>query len=588
VDVNWSPRKEIDALHLPGSLSGVSPGDHLCCFFESPKERLAAIVPFIRQGLDRSERVLCFFDADGDRDVFSALLDAGIDPDAARGSGQLQVVLPDPLAPSVQEAVDRADADGWAGLRTVADTGWILSADSASKCLLAFERGLGRELVGQPPTSLCLYDTRAFSPALLLKALSTHPKALLGSHASDNIYYLPPDELRNEDTAEQTWRCWIRNLREHRLTHDALQNSERNYALLFNKMLNGFALMEAVCDEAGQPVDLRYLEVNPAFERQTGQPAHEVIGRTLGELGAIEAAHEDTMAWVRMIGGVAINGKPIRYERNGESMNRWIEGYAFSPRYGQVAIMFQDVSDRKRVERELDRYRAMLEEMVAGRTAELESSLREKELLLREIHHRVKNNLQVVASLLSLQEGALTDPAAVAALAESRTRIASIGLVHERLYNSTDLSRVDLADYVRKLFLGLVQSYGVDSGRIRLEVVVEDASLDISLAIPWALILNELLVNALKHAWPAGTTGTVEVRMRREGDRWLLTVADDGRGLPPSFDIHGVSSLGLRIVRLLAEQGGGSVRARNRVGAEITVDFPEPAFQAGMPPEARP
>ncbi len=548
---------------------------------------MTALAPFIRQGLDRNERVVCFFDTGRDGAVLDALREMGRKPSAFLESGQLQVVSPVQSVPSVQAAVDQAEADGWAGLRTAADTGWILSSESASRCLLAFESGLGRGLQGQQPTSLCLYDTRAFPPALLLKALSAHPKALMGNHVADNIYYLPPEDLRKEDTAEQTWRCWIKNLREHRLTHDALQNSERNYALLFNKMLNGFALLEAICDEAGTPSDLRYLEVNPAFERQTGLTASEVLGRTFGDLGALDEADPDTRDWIRTIGGVAFSGKPIRYEKNGESPTRCIEGFAFSPRYGQVAIMFQDVSDRKKVERELERYRAMLEDMVAERTSELEASLREKELLLREIHHRVKNNLQVVASLLSLQAEAVKDPAAAEALAESRNRIATIGLVHERLFNSADLSRIDLADYVRKLFLGLVQSYGIDSNRIGLDVDVEADAMDVSVAIPWALILNELLVNALKHAWPADAKGRIEVGMKRESGRWLLRVADDGRGFPVPFDIHAVPSLGLRIVRLLAEQAGGSVHAGNRGGAVVSVDFPGTgiSLHAPSPPE---
>jgi two-component sensor histidine kinase/PAS domain-containing protein len=561
---------------LPRSLSGVSPGDHICCIFESARDRLAALVPFIGQGLDRNERVLCFFEAGGESDVFEGLRSIGIDPAPFLDRGQLSIVAPGKSPPPIPPEIALAERGGWAGLRTAADTGWILASESPARCMGTFENDLGQAGRSmQPPTSLCLYDSRRFTPTLLLKALSAHPKALLGAHAAENIYHLPPEELRDEDTAGQTLRCWLKNLREHRLTHDALQNSERNYALLFNKMLNGFALMEAVCDESGVPVDLRYLEVNPAFERQSGLLAHEVIGRTLGELGAFDAAPEDTTAWVRLIGGVAIDGKPVRYEKSGEFHDRWIEGFAFSPRFGQVAIMFQDVSDRKKVERELERYRELLEEMVAERTSDLEASLREKELLLREIHHRVKNNLQVIASLLSLQEGVVADPAAATALAESRTRIATIGLVHERFYNSSDLSRIDLADYARKLFLSLVQTYGIDSNRVRLQVWIEACSMDISVAIPWALILNELLVNALKHAWAAGGSGQITVSMKRDDDRWKLSVADDGRGLPEGFDIHAVTSLGLRIVRLLAEQIGGSVRARSGGGTEILVDFPE-------------
>jgi two-component sensor histidine kinase len=561
------------SVELPGSLSGVSPGDHICRFFEDEKERLSAIVPFVRQGFDRNERVVCFLEAGGEASVLDALRASGVDPAPFLESGQLRIEFPDGAVPSVQEAVDRADADGFAGLRTVGDNGWILRTDSASRSLLAFEGSLGRALRGQRPTSLCLFDTRAYPAALLLKALSTHPKALLGSHATENIYYLPPDELADEDTAEQTWRCWIRNLQEHRLTHDALRSSERNYALLFNRMLNGFALMEAVCDEAGTPVDLRYLEVNPAFERQAGVPANAVIGRTLSELEPLAAGTEEAKDWIRTLGGVAISGKPVRYEKGGGAGDRWVEGFAFSPRYGQVAVLFQDASERKRAEAELERYRDRLEETVAERTAGLRASLREKEILLREVHHRVKNDLQMVASLLSLQERAVADPAAAEALAGSRNRVATIGLVHDRLYESPDLSRIDLAGYVRMLFLSLLQSYGIDGGRVRLELSVDAGPMDVSTANPWALVLNELLANSLKHAWPAGGAGRIEVAVRRRGNGWLLEVSDDGRGFPDGFDVRSASTLGLRIVRLLAEQSGGSVAASNRGGAAVAVEF---------------
>jgi PAS domain S-box-containing protein len=198
-------------------------------------------------------------------------------------------------------------------------------------------------------------------------------------------------------------------------------------------------------------------------------------------------------------------------------------------------------------------------------------SLREKELLLKEIHHRVKNNLQVTSSLLRLQAAKVGDEGARQTLRESQDRIRSIALVHEMLYRSHDLSRVGFAEYVKALLLQLFRSYNADSRGIRHVIDVGEVELGIDVAVPCGLILNELVANALKHAFSDGRAGKIEVLMKAEPSRYLLTVRDDGVGLPPGLDPRRTDTLGLQLVRTLADQLEGDFRVGSEGGTEVTV-----------------
>ncbi len=205
-------------------------------------------------------------------------------------------------------------------------------------------------------------------------------------------------------------------------------------------------------------------------------------------------------------------------------------------------------------------------------------SLGEKEVLLKEIHHRVKNNLQTIHSLLHLQLPHIKDSQALEVFKESQNRIYSIALVHDRLYQSESLAMIDIAEYIRSLVANLFQSYGVTEQAIRPEICVENVSLGINRLIPCALIINELVSNSLKHAFPAPLSaqrnGRVLIDLRHSRDSTLvLTVSDNGLGLPRNFDIQKCESLGLRLVGLLARQLKGSVHVRSSEGTEFRVVF---------------
>jgi two-component sensor histidine kinase len=211
----------------------------------------------------------------------------------------------------------------------------------------------------------------------------------------------------------------------------------------------------------------------------------------------------------------------------------------------------------------------------------LARSLAEKEVLIKEVHHRVKNNLQVVASLLRLQCGATGDPAAAAALAESQRRVEAMAMVHEQLYESENLREIDLARHAHLLLSNVLTSFGADAGRIVPVVDVQGPSgapihLGVDQAIPVGLVLNELASNALKHAFPEGRPGSLAIRARAEGGMIRISVVDDGVGLPEGADFRSSKSLGLKIVEILARQLKGSFAAADIPrGTCLTLTFPE-------------
>jgi len=203
----------------------------------------------------------------------------------------------------------------------------------------------------------------------------------------------------------------------------------------------------------------------------------------------------------------------------------------------------------------------------------LRATLREKDVLIEEVHHRVKNNLQVITSLLGLQARSIKDPATRKTFEESRYRVQAMAILHEILYESSSLAEIDFADYIRRMVEHLVRSYGAAS-RIRTEVRLEPLHCHRDVALPCGLIVNELLSNAFKYAFPGGKTGAIRVVLRRgaEGKVHLL-VGDNGVGLPAGLDWKTSPTLGLRLVRTLARQIGAEVKIRGREGTLFSITF---------------
>jgi two-component sensor histidine kinase len=207
-------------------------------------------------------------------------------------------------------------------------------------------------------------------------------------------------------------------------------------------------------------------------------------------------------------------------------------------------------------------------------------SLHEKEVLLKEIHHRVKNNLQVVSSLLNLQTEHFTDEHSLEKFNESRNRVRSMSLVHEKLYKSKDLSRIDFKEYVEELILSISGSYNLNNEKIKtiVKINLENNLFNIDTAIPCGLIINELLSNCYKYAFPGNKGGIIKVTCTRKhsaaGQFFELEVTDNGVGMTGEFDIENAATLGLQLVYLLTDQLGGKVTSDFKKGARFLVTFP--------------
>ena len=204
----------------------------------------------------------------------------------------------------------------------------------------------------------------------------------------------------------------------------------------------------------------------------------------------------------------------------------------------------------------------------------LRSQLRERDVLLQEVHHRVKNNLQVISSLINLQLNSISSVEATTALRECSTRVKTIALIHEQLYLAKNFASVSFSDYAQQLVSAVFRTAGVNPSAVTLVIDIEDVAVGVDTAIPCGLILNELISNALKHGFPNNAPGTVWVSLHAHEDGWLrLSVRDNGVGLPAGIDLRKSNTLGMSLVFTLAEQIGGEFTIESSNGAEFLLRF---------------
>jgi PAS domain S-box-containing protein len=314
----------------------------------------------------------------------------------------------------------------------------------------------------------------------------------------------------------------------------------------------------------------RIVDTNPALERilklpKGGLTRGTYIGRTYirsdetamraGEFASARAFQEQRVVLDVETGVITETGETIWTSVSAAPIH--IDDLS-------VVVVTADITGRKQAE------------------ARLQASVREKEILLQEVHHRVKNNLQVIASLLRLQASTIADPAFRERFRDSQNRVYAMALVHEQLYGARDLAHVDFVAYLRELTRSVLRSYTAQSAQVRLAFDIDAAvMLEIEKAIPLGLILTELVSNSLKHAFRDGRPGTITVGLHADADTQTLTVCDDGAGLPEAFDLRATGSLGLQLVDDLAAQLSGTVTIDRCGGAVFRISIPRRFAQEG-------
>ncbi|MDO9036245.1 MAG: PAS domain S-box protein, partial [Methanoregula sp.] len=294
----------------------------------------------------------------------------------------------------------------------------------------------------------------------------------------------------------------------------------------------------------------RHYYQNKAFDRMFGgigdiPPETVYVDKAIGK-----------QVFDTIMGGGSWQGEVKMFRSDGTIMDILLSAYAIRNQDGRIiglVGLHTDITEQKHT------------------GDKIKASLDEKVLLLREIHHRVKNNLQIIISLVNLQMRQIDDERLKQVMAETQNRVRAMAFVHEKLYQSEDISHIDLANYTRFLVSHLFSFYGVDSRQVALNVDIGKIMLSIDTTIPLGLILNELISNALKHAFPNGRTGTLSITVREEDKALYLTIKDDGIGVPADFDWRNAETLGLRLVCSLVEQLDGTIELDRSVGTAFTI-----------------
>jgi len=343
----------------------------------------------------------------------------------------------------------------------------------------------------------------------------------------------------------------IRDITERKRLEKKIQDSETSYHDLFNTVGEAIWIID---------VDGRLLEINQGALDMYGKPRDFFLGKSFDilfspgtfDIGQILSKFESAFYHESQI-----------FEFEGFNGNRgtflaecrFYKGYYFGK---EVIIgLVIDITERKKM---MDQIKA---------------SLAEKEIMLKEIHHRVKNNLQTVTSLLNLQIRGLNDPKIINALHDTQSRVRSMWLVHEHLYRSNIISRMDLGNYIQALSIGIFQSYGLLVKKIKPDIALRGVMVDITLAIPLGLICNELITNCMKYAYPDHATGDLIITGTEDDEKLTLIVQDHGIGIPDDIDFEHQNTLGLRMVKSLTSQINARVILERKGGTKYTFTIPK-------------
>ena len=362
-----------------------------------------------------------------------------------------------------------------------------------------------------------------------------------------HIAHSPPDILTYETVALLEKAAMQLGTAIQRIkTAEELQRSEKTSRALLNAMTEAAFLMD---------LDGTIISVNEEFCRRMNISMKDAVGTYGFDLLPPDiASHRKSM-----VEKVISTGTPVQFEDVRDGKNTLNSIYPISDSQGKIeklAIFGFDLTEQKKAEEKI------------------RASLMEKEILLKEIHHRVKNNMQIISSLLNLQSRQVRDNEIIAVLRESQNRIRSMALVHEKLYQSEDFSGIDFASYVKTLVKDIIRTFGEKTAHVTIDVDIEKLCLDIDTTISCGLIINELISNAFKHAFPHKKKGKIRISLQKYNNTYELQVSDDGVGIPSPIDLSTAQSLGLRLVSILVKnQLKGTVTLDRSSGTQYRIMF---------------
>ncbi|MBF0487460.1 MAG: DUF3365 domain-containing protein [Nitrospirae bacterium] len=366
-----------------------------------------------------------------------------------------------------------------------------------------------------------------------------------------------------ERTAElkETNARMTEEIDERKAAEEVLSESEMKFRSLIHSVMDGIIST----DSRGV-----IIAFNRGAESLFGYTAEEVINKPISILipERLNEAYLRAFKTFQLLGESYMSGKRVEFEglrKDGTEFSFDISLASWKTKSGTFYTgIARDITAHKKMENQIN------------------ASLREKVILIREIHHRVKNNMQIIISLLNIQSGLIKDPADAEMFNETKNRILAMSLVHERLHQSETLADIDFADYVGKLSRGLFRSYGVNTSRIALKVDIPTLSIGVDMAVSCGLVLNELLSNSLKYAFKGGRSGEIGIAASCYGGEYSIDIWDDGAGLPESVGLRDNETLGLQlVVSIVGNQLRGTVTLIREKGTRFRITFSEARSRSG-------
>ncbi|MCF8459986.1 MAG: PAS domain S-box protein [Flavobacteriales bacterium] len=425
--------------------------------------------------------------------------------------------------------------------------------NSAAEATFGYSRG---EVMGQP-LSILFSDNQEMTKVVeRINDVGSLANEIINRKKDGTFFisFLSASVIKNEKGETVGAMGVSRDITALKKAEEELRLSEERHRAIYDQAYIGIARIAKMG---------RFLLVNERLCDMLDYTADELYKKTFYELGVQEEVEESLVDWDQLLSGKIKNfSREQTYVRkDGELLSAnvtvsLVRDSNDSPNY--FVAVFEDITERKEYEKQL------------------EESIKEKEVLLKEVHHRVKNNMQVISSILNLQSSYIDDETALGILRESQDRIKSMSFVHESLYQSKTLSEVNFSEYIQNIARNLFHSYGRPEGGLTLDFDLEELYLNLDTSIPCGLIINEVVSNSLKYAFRGREKGVIRIEFSKLADGKLkLIVSDDGIGLPDNFDIENAESLGLQLVTTLVTQITGDLNIDSTNGTRFNIVFKE-------------
>lgn len=417
--------------------------------------------------------------------------------------------------------------------------------------LQRIEEGICYITAGKIPQKTCKMIEKAFGIGEVYVMGFSFKEELFGSV---NIITQKKSKPLNINTIETILNIAAVVL-QRKIAEKELVEREKLLSLVTDNMLNVVGQINA---------EGTFQYISPSIKTVLGYDPHEILGESVFKF--INLTHPDDQVKVSssfMESTVSYSPGNVQHRfKRADGSYIWVESlgnplFDEKNQYNGVVFSMIDIDSLKTAEENF------------------KSSLAEKELLLRELHHRVKNNMQIISSLLSLQSQHIKDKRDLNIFKSSQNRVKTMSLIHEELYSSQDFSHINLTEYIRNLTKELLTSLIANPGRIKLKVDVENINMEIDTAIPLGLLINEMVANSLNYAFPNNREGQIKVDLHRNEDKFILIVSDDGIGIPEHIDFKKAETLGFQLINNLVNQLEGLIELEEGEGTTFNVEFQE-------------